>query len=103
MKRFLMVTVVMGICSLLSFSAMAAESQTNNTVNMVGVDGSDGRVFVSVSGYSSGSCSYFRFLPGNTDTDKILTVLTAAKLSGKKVRIDTISSNCDTGYRAYIQ
>ncbi|NOU49339.1 hypothetical protein HG263_02095 [Pseudoalteromonas sp. JBTF-M23] len=85
--------------------AYAACTQNGNSLpKLVGLDGSDGKVYADIE--SSGNecnCKYVRFLPENTDTNKALSILLAAKMANKKVRIDlSTSENCNSAYRVYI-
>lgn len=80
-------------------------TQDNNSIAMVGLDSSAGTVYVSISS-SSGqcSCTSVRFTSANTDTQMALSILMAAKLAEKKVRIDFLqANNCNSAYRVYIQ
>ena len=105
MKKFITAALITIICSLFSLGATAGVvAQTNNVIGLMGVDSTSGVIYVAVSGYSGGSCSQIRFNNANADTDKILSVLTAAKLAGKRVRIDLADgADCNSGWRAYIQ
>lgn len=88
-----------------SGSAFAACVQTNNTVGLTGLDNNNGSVYAAVTspGNQCG-CGFVRFTPANTDTDKALSILLAAKLSNTQVRIDVLDeNNCSTGYRVYLQ
>jgi len=78
--------------------------QNNNEVGLTGLDGPAGSIYVGISQSNKEcSCNYFRFYSTNTDTNKALSILMSAKMSGKKVRIDILdSSNCNTGYRVYL-
>ncbi|WP_340680470.1 hypothetical protein [Paraglaciecola sp.] len=69
---------------------------------LVGLDGTDGRVYVVVTSQQN-QCgmSEFRFYPNNTG--KALSILLATKIAGKKVRIDSIdSSDPNSVNRVYI-
>lgn len=75
---------------------------------MVGLDsgGVDGLVYsgVSTSSTQTCNCTSVRFHPDRTNTDKALSILLAAKLAGKKVRVDLQEEgNCNTAYRVYMQ
>ncbi|GAB1624098.1 hypothetical protein AAOGI_41480 [Agarivorans albus] len=78
--------------------------QNYNTIGLVGLDNPNGSLFASVSGHNNGcGCNYVRFYSKNTDTDKALSILTAAKLANKKVRIDlSDKNNCNSAYRVYL-
>lgn len=88
-----------------SFASAGACTQTNNKVGFVGLDSSGGSIYVDVSEHSDQcGCNYVRFLPENADTDKVLSILLAARLAEKRVRIDINNSeSCNTGYRVYLQ
>lgn len=97
-------------CSTFVFSQFAAAqgcTQNSNTIGMVGMDGKNGdsgMVYVSVSGHNNGcNKSYFRFKSSNTDVDMALSVLMAAKMANKKVRIDLINKDDkNSAFRVYI-
>jgi len=80
-------------------------SQYNNVVGFVGLDNPNGSVYVSVAEHNNAcNCSNIRFYDSNTDTDKALSILLAARFSDQRVRIDIADENdCDSGYRVYIQ
>lgn len=82
----------------------AACDQGNNKVTFVGLDGSNGQIYVDVSQHDNRcSCNYFRFSPSNTKVDMALSILMAAQLAEKKVRIDALEAgNCNTAYRVYM-
>ena len=106
MKKIISIAIITALCSLFSFAAAAGGlvAQHNNTITLMGVDGSDGHIFAGVTGSTEGYCTAFRFYSARSDTDKILSILTAAKLAGKRVRVDLAdSSDCNTAFRAYIQ
>lgn len=81
-------------------------TQNSNTVGLLGLDGSDGRIYVDVSGHDNGcGCNAFRFIPGTTNTTKAaLAVLLTARSAGKKVRVDLAEpANCNSASRVYVQ
>lgn len=81
-------------------------TQNSNTVGLLGLDGSDGRIYVDVSGHDNGcGCNAFRFIPGTTNTTKAaLAVLLTARSAGKKVRVDLAeAANCNSASRVYVQ
>lgn len=81
-------------------------TQKSNTVGLLGLDGSDGRIYVDVSGHDNGcGCNAFRFIPGATNNTKAaLGILLTARSSGKKVRIDLVeAANCNSASRVYLQ
>lgn len=90
-----------------AFSAGAKECTQNNNVlsGLVGLDGSDGRVYTYLQSESNEcGCKDARFMPNNADTEKALSILMAAKIADKKVRVDFKDENsCRSGYRVYIQ
>ena len=84
----------------------AACVQNNNKLTgLVGLDSSSGNIYANLSSTSNEcSCSYVRFKETSTDTNKTLSILLAAKMADKKVRVDISDENsCDTGYRVYVQ
>lgn len=88
----------------------SACQQTGNTVTKVGVFGvdADGKpiIFARVSGYDAGGCAkdWFRFYPGRTDTRAVLAVLSTAKSTGQKVRVDLEdASSPSTAFLAYLE
>jgi len=79
--------------------------QNNNKVGLVGLDSPLGTVYAGVSEHDNKcGCASFRFTDANTDKDMALSILLAARMSQKKVRIDLLdSTNCDSAYRVYIE
>jgi len=91
------------MCSPLSFAETC--TQNNNTLNgLVGLDGSS-TIYASISSSSNEcSCTSVRFSETNADTKIALSILLAAKMANKKVRIDLLDkTNCNTGYRVFVQ
>jgi len=80
-------------------------SQHGNKIGFFGLDSHEGQVYASVSEHNNGcSCSRFRFRPSNTKTDMVLSILMAARLAEKKVRVDLKNaSDCNSAYRIYIE
>ena len=81
-------------------------AQTNNSlVGLMGLDSQSGSVYAKVASTTNEcSCNEIRFVPSNTDTKMALSILLAAKLADKKVRIDLLNpSDCNTGFRVYVQ
>lgn len=81
-------------------------TQNNNELNgLVGLDSSSGTIYASISSNTNEcSCTNVRFTEANTDTKSALSILLAAKMADKKVRIDLLDkTNCNTAYRVYIQ
>ena len=81
--------------------------QQNNSVGFFGLDNVDGSVYASVGGHNNGcNCSSIRFFPNNAKVDMVLSMLTAARLANKTVRIDALSPGsggvCQTGTRIYL-
>ncbi|AQT59185.1 hypothetical protein [Cellvibrio sp. PSBB023] len=103
MNKFLKITL---LAASGMFSSMTlACTQNNNSIGMVGLDHPSGTVYVSVTS-SSGqcSCSTIRFTSANTDTKMVLSILLAAKMAEKKVRIDFLDiNNCNSANRVYVQ
>ncbi|TVZ37143.1 hypothetical protein P886_1484 [Alteromonadaceae bacterium 2753L.S.0a.02] len=100
--RFIMLALLFGIPGVAIAGTCA---QSNNKVGFVGLDSAGGAIYVDVSEHSNQcGCNYVRFYPENSDTDKVLSILLAARLTEKRVRIDINDSNsCNSGYRVYIQ
>lgn len=90
-----------------TFSLDLETCQINNAkVGFAGLDGPDSRIFSNISGHQTTgcSCSHVRFLPHKADTDKVLSLLLAARFSDKTVRIDLLdATNCNSAYRVYIE
>lgn len=86
-------------------SALAVCSQQWNKIGLVGLDSTNGNVYVGVTEHNNNcNCDGVRFKEVNADTDKALSVLLSAKMSEKKVRIDFLDANdCDSAHRVYIQ
>ena len=86
--------------------AVAYCAQNNNELSgLVGVDGKDGMVYATVSSDTNEcSCTSVRFKEVNADTDKVLSVLLAAKVSNVKVRVDLLDpADCNSAQRVYMQ
>lgn len=95
------------ILSLVLFSShvfAGSCEQSYNSVGFLGVDSSNGTIYVAVSGHNNKcNMSSFRFQEVNADTDKILSILMTAKISEKKVRIDLKdSTDPNSAYRVYM-
>lgn len=77
----------------------------NELLNLVGLDSASGVVYATTTSSSNEcSCSHVRFKPENTDTKMALSVLLAARMAGKEVRIDLIdASDCNSAYRVYLE
>lgn len=90
-----------------SSSAFAEECQiTGANVGFTGLDGGDSRIFTTISNHTTSgcSCSYIRFYPTRSDTDKALSILLAARFSGKTVQIDLEdTANCNSAYSVYVE
>lgn len=86
-------------------NAFSVCSQTGNTVVFTGLDSGEGTIYADVREHNNQcSCNYVRFRPENTDTDKVLSILLAAKLSKNKVRIDfEAEGDCNSAERIYLQ
>lgn len=80
-------------------------TQDNNLIGLMGLDNSSGTIYMSVlSSSNQCSCTSVRFTAGNADTKMVLSILMAAKLAEKKVRVDLLDAkNCNSAYRVYIQ
>ncbi|WP_319557765.1 hypothetical protein [Thiomicrorhabdus sp.] len=103
MKKFQKLSVAfLAVCST---SAFAVCTQTNNTVALLGVEGNGGMVYAQLANHGNQcSCNYARFKSENIDTDKALSILTAAKLSGKTVRVDFNDlQTCEFVKKVYLQ
>ena len=96
----------------LLFLAHSASAQTqfcaqkNNTLNnLLGLDSSSGTIYANISSPTNEcSCTQARFSSSNTDTDKALSILLAARLADQQVRIDFIEGQgCNAAVRVYLQ
>ena len=102
------VSLLLIVIALSAYSqACAAEtcSQNRNELNgLVGLDSRAKTVYASVlSSSNECACSSVRFLEANTDTKMALSVLLAAKMANKKVRVDLLDKNdCNSAYRVYV-
>ena len=104
MKRFtLLITALVSLT--LSASVHAACAQDGNTIGLTGVDSTNGTVYTRIeSGPQACGCSQVRFSPTNTDPKMILSVLLTARALNRTVRVDILnSSDCNSGYRAYLE
>ena len=105
MKNFIKIVVIVTLASVCHV-AYSACSQNNNKLHfLVGVDSGSGNVYASLSSTTNEcSCSYVRFSTLNTDTKMVLSVLLAAKLAEREVRVDfRDAASCDSGYRVYLK
>jgi len=81
-------------------------TQNNNSLTgLVGLDNAGGTIYATTSSTNNEClCSNVRFLPSNTDTKAVLSILLSAKMADKKVRIDLLAQgDCNSAYRIYIQ
>ena len=102
-KTMLIILMISGL--LLPGSVSAFCTQNNNKIGLVGLDSPDGMVFAAVGGHDNKcGCNAFRFQVKNTDTKMALSILLAARMSGKRVRIDAIDeTDCNSAQRVYVQ
>lgn len=77
----------------------------NRLTGIIGLDSSNGVIYTNISSSTNEcSCTQARFHPDNTDTDKALSILLAARLAEKTVRIDFLEGQgCNSATRVYIQ
>ncbi|KDM92835.1 hypothetical protein [Photobacterium galatheae] len=105
MKKMMKLSLILA-CTVYSQASLAeACSQNYNELpDLVGLDSSSGRIFASVrSSTNECSCTHVRFTKENTDTNTALSILLAAKMANKKVRVDLKDkTDCDTAYRVYV-
>lgn len=106
MKNIIKTVLLSGLAiySQVSFSESCA--QGNITLKgWVGLDSSSGTIYATLSSNNNKCpCNEVRFTEKNTDAKTALSILLAAKLADRKVRIDFLDkTNCNSGYRAYIQ
>ena len=103
MKKALKILIATASLSVANL-ATAYCTQTGNKVGFMGLDGADGRVYVSVSGHNNQcGCNYIRFKPDATKTDMVLSILMMAKATDNKVRIDiNTPEDCNSGSRVYL-
>ncbi|WP_444931237.1 hypothetical protein ACJJIF_05485 [Microbulbifer sp. SSSA002] len=93
----------------LAFGSQAVFAMCTQHANLltgwVGLDSPNKTVYADVTSLSNEcSCDHARFTESNTDANMALTVLLAAKASGKGVRIDFIDAeNCSSAYRVYLE
>lgn len=106
MKKIAKIMVLSAVAMYSQVSFAEDCVQNNNILSgLVGLDSSVGTIYASVSSSSNEcSCTNVRFTEANTDTNAALSILLAAKMAEKKVRIDLLDkTNCNTAYRVYIQ
>lgn len=86
------------------FTSAICIQQNNSLTGLVGVDNAAGTVYAALTSSSNEcSCTGVRFTASNADTEKALSVLLAAKMADKKVRIDLLTAgDCNTAYRVYL-
>uniref|UniRef100_UPI00078111ED hypothetical protein n=1 Tax=Endozoicomonas arenosclerae TaxID=1633495 RepID=UPI00078111ED len=79
-------------------------TETGNKVGFMGLDSSNGTVYVSTESSKKCGCASFRFKESNTDTKMALSILMAARTSSISVRIDLIDKDdCNSAYRIYLE
>ena len=78
---------------------------SNKLTGLLGLGAGGTLIFADVSSNSNAcSCAEVRFKPENTDINIALSILLAARLSGKEVRIDLKDAeDCDSANNVYIQ
>lgn len=104
MKR--LVFLITALLSLtVSAGVHASCVQDGNTIGLTGIDNSGGSVYMRVTGGPQAcGCPQVRFSPSNTDTKMVLSVLLTARALNRTVRVDILnSSDCNSGYRAYLE
>lgn len=88
-------------------TSMAEECQLkNSSVGFLGSDGSDGKVFVALTERSGDTCDCrnIRFYENAVDTDKVLSLLLAARAASLPVQVDVKdSTDCNSGFRVFIE
>jgi hypothetical protein len=90
--------------ALVSSSVFAQCSQSNNEISLMGVESSK-VIYAELGSHSNEcSCNHARFNVDDVDTDKVLSLLMSAKLSGNRVRIDFLDvQSCDGAVSVYLQ
>lgn len=106
MQRWFLSVLFVIFAGLAASQAYAARCQQTD-IELVGTMGvtETGAIYVTTreSNRQCG-CNNMRFSPARANTDHVMSVLLAARLANKKVRIDLENaSNCNTAYRVYIQ
>lgn len=88
-----------------SHAVFSACIQTNNTVGLVGSNMGSNVAYASLSGGSKQcSCNEVRFNDTNADVKTAVSILLAAKMGDKTVRVDMPSSgDCDSAYSVFIE
>lgn len=101
-----MKSIVFILMMAVSFLANASCVQTGNVLDgLVGLDSSTSTVYARTNSIKNQcSCSSVRFKFANTNTNMALSILLAAKMAGKTVRVDLNDpSDCNTASRVYVE
>jgi hypothetical protein len=104
MKSIIKTILLSGLFAYSQASFSESCAQSNITLNgLVGLDYA-GNIYASTSSNNEKcSCTSVRFREGNTDIKAALSILLAAKMADKKVRIDLLDkTDCNTAARVYI-
>ncbi|GAA6167632.1 hypothetical protein [Sessilibacter corallicola] len=105
MKLKAIIGVIFFIFTQSAFAQLYCAQYGNQLTGIIGLDSNNGSIYTNITSETNEcSCREARFLPENTDTDKALSILLAARLSGKTVRIDFLEGQgCNSATRVYIQ
>ncbi|UTM58314.1 hypothetical protein L4174_005590 [Photobacterium sp. CCB-ST2H9] len=105
MKKMMKLSLLLA-CTVYSQASLAeiCSQNYNELPGLVGLDSASGNIYATTrSNTNECSCSEVRFTKENTDTDTALSILLAAKMANKKVRVDLKDKNdCNTAYRVYV-
>ena len=99
-------TFAIGLLTLvLPMTGYSACTQLNNTVGFMGLDSKTGDIYLEVAGHDNNcQCNSYRFKSTNTETNKVLSILMAARFAKQKLRIDIdVPGDCNTADRVYLQ
>lgn len=98
-------SMVLIVCLSVTLIANALCVQTNNKIGLTGLDNTNGQLYAGVAESSNQcGCQEFRFKENATDLDAALSLLIAAKLSDKLIRVDISDPNdCNSAIRVYLQ
>lgn len=97
-------SIAFGLAASVSFGSTCVQNG-NELSGLLGLDRTDGTIFVRTESSSNDcGCGNVRFTSSNTDVEMALSILLAAKMSDRTVRIDLLEAgNCNSAYRVYIE
>ena len=103
--KFFLILITFAMFGASNAFAKGGVQTKNKLPNLLGLDSASGTVYATVSSTQNQcNCKAVRFTPGRTNTEMALSILLAAKLSKKTVRVDLLEEgNCTSAYRVYLE